>query len=302
LCDRRLAVTVWDRQRVWQPIFNRILFPPFTGQLNHAAFFKMCEAKLNQAKAQMSFQTPEQARRIYEQALALAPEDNLLQGNFEQFLEAGGELTQAIAECQRLCELAPYLPGPYCRTGSLLVRQGRMREAEEYFARAVAIRSDYAPAHNELGLIFAGQQKPTKAIACFTRALATDPNNADIWINLGFLEQCQGKTEKAMAHYEQAARLQPRGPADYFNHAVTLAASHRSAEAIECFRIVVQQEPAFWQARFLLGAELAAGGRNDEAQAQFSEVLRYRPDYAQMLPDLSGSVQNKPERQTEHVR
>ena len=38
LCDRRLAVTVWDRQRVWQPIFNRISFPPFTGQLDHAAF------------------------------------------------------------------------------------------------------------------------------------------------------------------------------------------------------------------------------------------------------------------------
>ena len=37
LCDRRLAVTVWDRQRVWQPIFNRITAPPFTGQFNHAA-------------------------------------------------------------------------------------------------------------------------------------------------------------------------------------------------------------------------------------------------------------------------
>src|ERR1039457_6263713 len=108
LCDRRLAVTVWDRQRVWQPIFNRITFPPFTGQLNHAAFFKLCEAKLNEAKAQMSGQTPEQARQIYEQALALAPEDNFLHGSFEKFLEAGGSLTQAITESQRVCALAPY--------------------------------------------------------------------------------------------------------------------------------------------------------------------------------------------------
>ena len=262
----------------------------------------MSEAKLNEAKAQMSGQTPEQARQIYKQALALAPEDSLLHGNFEQFLEAGGDLTQAIAESRRLCELAPYLPEPYCRAGSLLVRQGRMREAEEYFARAVAIKSDYAQAHNELGLIFAGQQKPAKAIACFTRALATDPNNVDTYINLGFLEQCQGKTEKAMAHYDQAARLQSRGPADYFNRAVRLAALHRSAEAIECFQTLLLQVPAFWQARFLLGAELAAGGRNAEAQAQFSEVLRYRPDYAQMLPHLSGSTENKPERPSEQAR
>ena len=302
LCNRRLAVTVWDRQRVWQPIFNRISFPPFTGQLNQGAFFKMSEAKLNEAKAQMSGQTPEQARQIYKQALALAPEDSLLHGNFEQFLEAGGELTQAIAESQRLCELAPYLPGPYYRTGSLLVRLGRMREAEEYFARAIALRIDYVEAQNALGLLFAGQQKTAQAMACFTRALATDPNNVDTHLDLGFVEQCQGKTEKAMAHYEQAAHLQPRGPADYFNRAVTLAASHRSAEAIECFRIVIEQEPTFWQAHFLLGAELAACGRNDEAQAEFAEGLRYRPDYAQMLPHLSGRLQNKPEPQGKQAR
>ena len=53
LCERRLAVTVWDRQRVWQPIFERISSPPFTGQYLHAAFLKECEAKLNQAKARM---------------------------------------------------------------------------------------------------------------------------------------------------------------------------------------------------------------------------------------------------------
>ena len=53
--------------------------------------------------------------------------------------------------------------------------------------------SDYAQAHNELGLIFAGQQKPAEAIACFTRALRADPEFADTYLNLGFLEQRQGQ-------------------------------------------------------------------------------------------------------------
>lgn len=288
-CERRLAVTVWDRQRVWQPIFTRISSPPFTGQLDHAAYFKMCEAKLNEAKAQMDLQTPEQARHLYQQALALAPEDGLLHGNFEKFLEAGGDLTQAIAESQRVCELAPYLPGPYYCTGTLLVRQGRIREAEECFARAVAIKSNYAPAHNALGLILAGRQKPAEASACFTRALRADPNCADTYLNLGFLEQCQGRTDQAMAHYDEAARLQPQGPADYFNRAVRLAVLHRSAEAIDCFRTLLQQVPEFWQARYLLGVELAAAGSTNEAQMQFSEVLRQRPDYAQMLAHAPAS-------------
>ena len=301
-CDRRLAATVWDRQRVWQPIFSRITFPPFTGQLNHAAFIKMCEAKLDEAKAKMSRQSPEQARQVYEEALARSPDDTLLHGNFEQFLEAGGNLAQAVAESQRVCELTPYLPGSHYYTGTLLVRQGRTWEATECFERALALKSDYAPAHNELGLIFAGRQKTAEAIACFKRALQADPDNADAQMNLGLLEQCQGNLEQAMAHYEAAARIQPQGPPDFLNRAVGLAQAHRSAEAIECFRTLLQQVPAFWQARFLLGAELAAGGRNAEAEAQFAEVLRYRPDYAQLLSRFSGSVPKTPERQSVPAR
>jgi tetratricopeptide (TPR) repeat protein len=301
-CDRRLAVTVWDRQRVWQPIFNRITSPPFTGQLNHAAFIKMCEAKLDGAKTKMSLQSPEQARQMYEEALARSPDNTLLHGNFEQFLEAGENLAQAVAESQRVCELTPHLPGSYYYTGTLLVRLGRTREAEECFVRAIALQSDYAPAHNELGLVFAGQQKTAEAIACFKRALRADPDDVDAHLNLGFLEHRQGNLEQAMAQYEAAARLQPQGPPDFLHRAVGLAQAHRSAEAIECFRTLLQQVPAFWQAHFLLGTELAAGGRNAEAQAQFAEVLRYRPDYAQILPRLSGSGQDTPAQQSVPAR
>jgi tetratricopeptide (TPR) repeat protein len=289
VCERRLAVTVWDRQRVWQPIFNRISFPPFTGQLNHAASFKVCEAKLAEAKAQMSFQTPEQARQIYEQALALAPGDNLLHGNFEQFLEAGGNLAQALAEAERVCSLVPYLPGPWFYTGTLLVRQGRIREAEECFGRAVAIRSDYAQAHNELGLIRAGQQRTAEAIACFKRALRADPTFAESYLNLGLVEQRHGRLDQAMSYYAEAANLQPQGPADYLNHGVALAASGRSAEAVACLQTLIQQVPGMWQARYQLGMELAAEGRSDEAQMQFSQVVRYRPDFAQLLPNVAGA-------------
>ena len=286
LCGCRLAVTVWDRQRVWQPILSRIKSPPFTGQFNHTASLKIYGAKLDEAASMMNTQTPEEARQMYEQALALAPDDYFLHGNFERFLEKGGYMAPAITEAKRCCELVPQLPGGYYYAGTLLVRQGRIREAEENFARAVAINSDYTQAHNELGLILAGQQKIDEAMASFAGARRADPSCVDTYLNLGFLEQHRGNMERAMARYEEAARLQPQGPADYFNRAVKLAASHRSAEAIECFRALLLQVPAFWQARFLLGAELADGGRNDEARAQFSEVLRYRPDYAPMLPHL----------------
>ena len=111
-------MTVWDRQRVWQPIFNRISFPPFTGQLNHAAFFKMCEAKLDEAKAQISGQTPEQARQLYEEALALAPEDNLFMGILSSSWKREGtwrkpsQKLNASANSRHICRGLATMPAP----------------------------------------------------------------------------------------------------------------------------------------------------------------------------------------------
>lgn len=289
LCDRRLAATVWDRQRVWQPIFNRITAPPFTGQLDHETFLKLCGEKLNAAKTRMSLQTPEQVRQVYEAALAAAPDDDLLHGNYELFLEAGGYVPQAAAEARRVCELDPFLPAPFYRAGILLVRLGKVQEAEESFHRAIAIKNDYPQACNELGLIYLGQQQTGKAIAAFHQALKADPDFADAYVNLGFLEQRRGRMEAALEDYGKAARIQPQGPPDYFERAVRLAAAGRLAEASGCFQTLVQQVPSFWQARYLLGEALAAAGNHDEAQAQFSAVLHYRPDYAALLPGRPGA-------------
>jgi tetratricopeptide (TPR) repeat protein len=297
LCGRRLAVTVWDQQRVWQPIFARVTSPPFTGQFNHAAHLKLCEAKLNEAKAQMDTQTPEQARQMYEQALALAPDDYFLHAHFERFLEAGGHSAQAIAEAKRCCELVPQLPGGYYYAGTLLVREGKIAEAADYFSRAIAIRSDYAEAEDAMGEILSNQQKTAEAIHWFKRAIRANPNYVEPYLNLGFLQQSRGEVDAAMASYQKAASLEPEGPADYFNRANMAAALYRWDEVIACLRAVVKAKPEFWQARYQLGIQLAANEKTEEAQTQFSETIRYRPDFIPAHLNLGTALatQGKPD-------
>ncbi|HTY85939.1 MAG TPA: tetratricopeptide repeat protein [Candidatus Acidoferrum sp.] len=281
LCDRRLAVTVWDRQRIWQPIMSRVTSPPFTGQFNHTANLKAYEAKLNEARVAMDTQTPEQARAMYEQALASNPDDYFLHGNFQRFLEKGGYLAQAITEAKRCCELVPQLPGGYYYTGLLLVRAGQTAEASEYFSRALAIRSDYAEAQNEMGQILADRQKTSEAMAWFKRAIRSNPAYVESYLNLGFLQQGLGQNEAAMASYQKAAKLEPEGPSDYFYRANLAATRYRWDEAMACLRAVVRAKPEFWQARYQLGIQLAAKGETADAQTQLAEAIRYRPDFSQ---------------------
>ena len=280
LCERRLAVTAWDRQRVWQPIFERITAPPFTGQYCHAAFIQQCEGKRNLARIQMNHQTPEQVRHIYELALALAPDDYFLHGNFERFLEAAGYLAQAIVEAKRCCELVPQLPGGFYYTGTLLVRDGKVSDATNYFLQAVAIQGDYAQAETAMGEVLANQRRSAEAVHWFNRAIRSDPEYVETYLALGFLNQEQGNTAAATASYQKAAALEPEGPADYFYRANLAANRYRGEEAIADLQGVVQTKPEFWQAHYLLGIQLAAIGRNEDAQKEFSAAIHFRPDFA----------------------
>ena len=177
ICDRRLAVSAWDRSRVWQKDFSVVSGPPFTGQLTHAATLKLCEEKIGELKSRVNSETPEQTRQLYQQALALAPTDGQLYCNFAQFLAAREDLAQATEELRHVCELLPQIPGLYYVTAKLLILQGKTDEAAEYFSRTLASQGNYVPALNGLGQILANRQKTKEAVAYFRHALRVDPDD-----------------------------------------------------------------------------------------------------------------------------
>ncbi len=280
LCERRLAVSAWDRLRVWQPILKRIASPPFTGRFNNAANIGLCEEKTSELKSQVDAESSGQTEQLYKQALAEAPTDGFLHFNFAQYLGAKGDLAQATKEAKRVCELLPQVPGEFSDVGNLLILQAKIDEAAEYFSRALAIRSNFVPALNGRGQILENRQKTDEALACFRRALRAEPDDMETCLNLGFLEQNRGNLKQAAVFYQRAANLQPQGPADYFNQAVAAAALGQSASAIESFGTAVGLKPEFWQAHYLLGLELAAGGKIGDAGQQFWDAIIYRPDFA----------------------
>ncbi|MGH7977669.1 MAG: tetratricopeptide repeat protein [Limisphaerales bacterium] len=279
VCNRQLAVSPWDRYRLWQDNFSRVSEPPFTAQINDVPRARFYMAKLKELQSQMNEATRKQSLAMYKAALALAPDDYFLHGNFSQFLDETGDVTNAIKEEKLVEELLPQTPESPYKIGAMLVQEGNTSEAEKNFSHALVLNSDYVPALNELGLIYANQQKTAEAAKCFDRVIQINPGYVEAYLNWGFMEQCDGKLEQAMPHYHEAAGLQPGGPAAYFYQAVASAVAHQPNEAVNYFHAAVWMNPIFWQARYLLGLELAESGKIDEAQAQFSEVVRIRPDF-----------------------
>jgi tetratricopeptide (TPR) repeat protein len=279
-CNRKLAVSTWDRYRLWQANFSRVSEPPFTEQINDVPRAKMYMAKLEQLRGEMTPEAQTQARQLYRDAVAARPDDLSLLGNYAQFLGQIGDFAEAVKQQQRVCQLLPQSAPAYHKCGLLLVRQNQMDAAAEQLSKCLALRSDYAPALNELGLILFGQQKVAESEKRFREAIRLRPGYAETYVNLGFMEQNTGRLSEGMAHYQEASQLQANGPAAHFNQAVSFAAEHRRPDAIKLFQAAVWMNPEFWQARYLLGVELAAANQATEAEQQFAEVVRLRPDFA----------------------
>jgi tetratricopeptide (TPR) repeat protein len=279
-CDYALAVSPWDRHRVWQANFSRVSEPPFTSQINDAARAKRYMHRLEEFRTQMTPEAQAQTRKMYEEALRSSPDDLHLHGNFAQVLGEFGDFAAAVKEQRRVCELLPQSAPAFHKAGLLLVRQNEIESAATEFRKSLALRPEYVPALDELGTILANQQKTGEATNLFYKALVLNPGYVETYINLGFTEQSAGNIHDALAQYARAAELQPEGPAAYFSRAVTLANQGQSPDAVKLFQAAVWMNPSFWQAHYLLAVEFTRLAQPQEAETQFTEVIRLRPDLA----------------------
>ena len=245
-CERRLALTDWNRFAVLQTVVQRISDAPFTNQLDHSIRYEKYFDQLVTLKTRMTPENADEARQFYREALARAPEDFRLHEKHGEFLESTGDLSEATSAWKRAAELIPQHPVPYYQIGRLLRRQDKPGDAEVYLRRALSIRPDFVDARNELGQVLARQDK----------------------------------LDAAIAEHRRALELMPDDSTTHYHLANALAAEGKRAEAIGSLQEAVRLRSGFWEARYLLGVELAAQDKIKEAQEQFSEVVRLRPDYA----------------------
>ena len=87
-----------------------------------------------------------------------------------------------------------------------------MEEAQRGYAQALALRPDFAEAHNNLGIILEEQGQLDAAVVSFEKALAIRPDFAEAYNNIGNVFWDQGRLKEAIESCREAARLQPEAP------------------------------------------------------------------------------------------
>jgi len=166
-------------------------------------------------------------------------------------------------------------------------QSGLPLKAENTLRKIIKLKSDYAPAHTNLAMLYHGQGKFSKAEPCYKHSLRYDNNQATVLFNLGSVLQELNKTDEATNAYQQAIKLKPDYAKAYANLGYILRQSGNTKEAIESYKKALQISPDIAEIHYNLGWALLDLGQTEDAEIHQQTALKLQPNSADILSGIA---------------
>lgn len=207
---------------------------------------------------------------IFQQAIAIAPDDpltwyryglvELATGDFgvavdkirhaveldpslpDQFrslaeaLAKGGQSDAALAACREALRSDPYDDGAWDLAGRILAEKRQWPEAFYDFEKAVRLRPDHATNLYDFALALVRADRFDEALPRAEAAVRAGPDLADAYELLGGLYARKGRWSEAIGSYRHAVQLRPESAATHLRLGNVLAADGDIVSAAEHLR------------------------------------------------------------------
>jgi tetratricopeptide (TPR) repeat protein len=164
-----------------------------------------------------------------------------------------------------------------------LHQQGRLRDAEKLYARALKAAPDNFDALHLLGLIRAQSGQMGEAHRLMAAALKINPNAPDALVNFANVLHALKRDGEALTHLDKALALRPGDQEALLYRGNALNALGRPEDAIACYDAVLARNPAHGGALLNRGTARARLGRHADALADFDAVLTRGPHHVEAL-------------------
>ncbi len=124
-------------------------------------------------------------------------------------LIANNRIADAERELSSILRVVPDEPAALNLLGTIRAQQGRLREAERFFLRAVRGDQKYVGAHMNLAHLYTLLGQPKNTVAELKKVLLLDPRNFEAVDRLARLLLSQGEIDDGIKTLEQAEQSQP---------------------------------------------------------------------------------------------
>ena len=134
-------------------------------------------------------------------------------------------------------------------------------------------------AYNSLGIALKADGKLKEAEEIFRKAISLAPSSHLLHVNLGNTLQELNRIDDAVENFRKAILLKPDFAETYFNLANTLQLAEQYVEAVVVYKQAIDLNPKHVVAFNNLGLALSKLGSLKEAETQYKNALKLMPNY-----------------------
>jgi Tfp pilus assembly protein PilF len=167
--------------------------------------------------------------------------------------------------------------------GVVMIQTGRLKTSVELIDKALAIKPDYAEAHNNRGAALKELRRFDEALTSFDKALAIRPYYAVAFFNRGGALYELRRFDEALTSFDKALAIKQDYAEAHNNRGNVLQKLQRLDEALASYDKALAIKPDYAEAHHNRGNVLQKLQRLDEARASFDKALAIKPDYAEVL-------------------
>jgi protein O-GlcNAc transferase len=221
----------------------------------------------------------DQAAKLMEESIALAPRVAAFYGNYANLCAASGEFGKAEEAWRRMSLLDPQNPLPLVQAGQLALRRDALPAASQAL-RSAAARSPGNPTLlREIGVLQWKAGLLDDALATSESLVNLVPRDAEALGLLAAVLFQMGSFDDAVLIYRRAIAEAPRELAARNNLGLAYTESRRYALAEDAFQGAITVDPAFASAYFNLAIVQHMCGDQESADASLRIALQLDPNY-----------------------
>jgi len=168
-------------------------------------------------------------------------------------------------------------------TGTQLMQQNRLREAEVYLLRALEIDPEFVEAIDHLGIVYRRLNRLADAERMYLRSISINDKNSVPFINLAVIYRIQNKYNEALELYNKVIEFDPDNPEGYYGAGEIIYSAGSYDAALEMFFSAAElylslNSRYIYHAYYYIGMIFYHKQRYEDALKFLEEVQRNTPE------------------------
>jgi tetratricopeptide (TPR) repeat protein len=228
----------------------------------------------------------QEALSVSETLIKDYPKEPLLYNISGACYQALGQLDAAVNRYEQALAIKPDFAEAHNNLGNTLKELGQLDDAIKSFEKTLTIKPDFAEGYSNLGVTLHELGQLDAAVKCYEQALAIKLDYAEAHYNLGNTLKELGQLDAAVKRYEQALAIKPDYAGAHCNLGITLQNLHQLATAVKRYKQALTIKPNYAEAHYNLGNTLKELGELEAAVKSYEKALAIKPDYAEAHSNL----------------